>query len=270
MSRDEFMEATVDVWEIPPERASRVGHPAPFPVALPERLIHMNSYAGDLVLDPFMGSGTTAVAAVRTGRHYIGYDTDAGYVEAARHRIAKEALGTCGGTGGRRRPQDRSAARWLGVEGTCQVAPRRGRLHGHRRHRVRRTRCGADAARAVAPTGAVWWFEVVGGRTSNRPGAQRIELLWRAISKAAIVREVDPSAGFVVLTVDQPAAGLGWPSAGGGDRSRSTRVRGGRHALRRRSFERRRVGNGVATGRVSTVLGSRAGRSNLDENETKG
>ena len=57
LSRDEFMEATVDVWEIPPERAGRVGHPAPFPVALPERLIHMNTYVGDLVLDPFIGSG---------------------------------------------------------------------------------------------------------------------------------------------------------------------------------------------------------------------
>jgi len=68
MTRDEFMEATVDVWEIPPERASRVGHPAPFPVALPERLIHMNTYVGDLVLDPFVGSGSTAVAAVRSGR----------------------------------------------------------------------------------------------------------------------------------------------------------------------------------------------------------
>ena len=52
MSRDEFMEATVDVWEIPPESAARVGHPAPFPIALPERLLHMNTYAGELVLDP--------------------------------------------------------------------------------------------------------------------------------------------------------------------------------------------------------------------------
>ena len=68
LTRDEFMEATVDVWEIPPERAGRVGHPAPFPVALPERLIHMNTYVGDVVLDPFVGSGSTAVAAVRTGR----------------------------------------------------------------------------------------------------------------------------------------------------------------------------------------------------------
>ena len=90
MTRDEFMEATVDVWEIPPERASRVGHPAPFPVALPERLIHMNTYVGDLVLDPFVGSGSTAVAAVRTGRSYIGYDTEPEYVEVARRRVAEE------------------------------------------------------------------------------------------------------------------------------------------------------------------------------------
>ena len=77
-----------DVWEIPPESASRVGHPAPFPVALPERLIHMNTYEGELVLDPFMGSGTTAVAAKRTGRHFVGYDTDAGYAAAALARVA--------------------------------------------------------------------------------------------------------------------------------------------------------------------------------------
>ena len=92
MSRDEFMESTLDVWEIPPESASRVGHPAPFPVALPERLIHMNTYEGELVLDPFMGSGTTAVAAVRTGRHFVGFDTDANYAAAAMKRVGTEVL----------------------------------------------------------------------------------------------------------------------------------------------------------------------------------
>src|SRR3546814_3061546 len=73
---DEFMDATLDVWELAPESATRVGHPAPFPVELPQRLIDLYTYRGDVVLDPFMGSGTTAVAAVRTGRHYLGYDTD--------------------------------------------------------------------------------------------------------------------------------------------------------------------------------------------------
>lgn len=92
ISADEFMEATTDVWEIPPESASRVGHPAPFPVELPQRLIGLYTYPGDLVLDPFMGVGSTAVAAVRTGRHYVGFDTDADYVEAAEQRVDEERL----------------------------------------------------------------------------------------------------------------------------------------------------------------------------------
>ena len=84
------MEATTDVWEIGSESATRVGHPAPFPVELPERLIQLYTYAGDLVLDPFMGSGTTAVAALRTGRHFVGYDTDPVYVERAKQRVEAE------------------------------------------------------------------------------------------------------------------------------------------------------------------------------------
>jgi DNA modification methylase len=87
---DEFMEATLDLWELAPESATRVGHPAPFPVELPQRLIDLYTWRGDVVLDPFMGSGTTAVAAVRTGRHYLGYDTDEAYAKAARARVAAE------------------------------------------------------------------------------------------------------------------------------------------------------------------------------------
>ena len=87
---DEFLEATTDVWDIPSASATRVGHPAPFPVELPQRLIDLYTYRGDLVLDPFMGAGTTAVAAVRTGRHYVGFDTDAGYLALAEDRISSE------------------------------------------------------------------------------------------------------------------------------------------------------------------------------------
>jgi DNA modification methylase len=208
MSRDEFMEATVDVWEIPPERASRVDHPAPFPVALPERLIHMNSYEGDLVLDPFVGSGTTAVAAVRTGRHYIGYDTDAGYIAAAQRRLEAEDSVTSvqlfANDGRKTDPMrggwaSKDIAKWLLTEARfTQLDDKATVVPGV-----------APTLRAVAANGTVWWFEVVGGRTSNRPGAQRIELVWRAISKGAIVREVDPSAGFALLTVDQPTAASG-------------------------------------------------------------
>lgn len=90
LTGDEFLDATLDVWEMPSESASRVAHPAPFPIALPQRLIELYTYADDLVLDPFLGSGTTAVAAVRTGRRYAGYDLDAAYVATARRRVEAE------------------------------------------------------------------------------------------------------------------------------------------------------------------------------------
>ncbi|MCY3662164.1 MAG: site-specific DNA-methyltransferase [bacterium] len=86
----EFMEATMDIWEIRPESARRVGHPAPFPVELPQRLIELYTYRGDLVLDPFIGSGTTALAALRSGRHFVGFDSDPAYIALARQRLDAE------------------------------------------------------------------------------------------------------------------------------------------------------------------------------------
>jgi site-specific DNA-methyltransferase (adenine-specific) len=88
ISKEEFMEATLDVWNIRPESARRVGHPAPFPVELPGRCIRLFTYVDDVVLDPFMGSGTTAVAAIHNDRRFIGFETDATYVSLAEARIA--------------------------------------------------------------------------------------------------------------------------------------------------------------------------------------
>jgi len=90
ISRDEFLETTKSVWTFPTETARKVGHPAPFPVELPRRLIQLYTFAGELVLDPFMGSGQTAIAALRTGRHFVGYETDPGYVKLAEERIKQE------------------------------------------------------------------------------------------------------------------------------------------------------------------------------------
>ncbi len=88
ISRDDFLDATVSIWNIAPESARRVGHPAPFPVELPRRLIELYSFEDDLILDPFMGAGSTAIAAIETGRHYVGFDTDPDYVALATERIA--------------------------------------------------------------------------------------------------------------------------------------------------------------------------------------
>ncbi len=87
ISRDEFLEFTKSIWSFPTESATRVGHPAPFPLELPYRLIQLYTFRGDVVLDPFIGSGTTAVAALKTGRHYVGYEIDETYVDIARMRI---------------------------------------------------------------------------------------------------------------------------------------------------------------------------------------
>jgi len=64
-----------------------VGHPAPFPVELPRRLIQLYTFEGEVVLDPFMGSGQTAIAAVKSDRRYVGYEIDEKYVRLAIQRI---------------------------------------------------------------------------------------------------------------------------------------------------------------------------------------
>lgn len=88
ITRDEFMAATTSVWMIPPESARRVGHPAPFPVALVERLINLYTFEGDVVLDPFMGSGSTAVAAAKNGRIFVGYEISPEYIDLTNKRLA--------------------------------------------------------------------------------------------------------------------------------------------------------------------------------------
>ena len=94
IAREEFLEWTKSVWTFPAVSAKKVGHPAPFPEELPHRLIQLFTFKGDVVLDPFVGSGTTCVAAFADGRYYIGYDTSQEYVELARKRIEGVARGS--------------------------------------------------------------------------------------------------------------------------------------------------------------------------------
>ena len=93
ISKEDFLETTMSVWDILPESARRVGHPAPSPTELPRRLIELYTFDGDLVLDPFLGSGSTAIAAAQAGRHYVGYETDAAYAALAEKRIATARAG---------------------------------------------------------------------------------------------------------------------------------------------------------------------------------
>ena len=88
ITKAQFIKWTKSVWTMNPESAKKVGHPAPFPIELPFRLIQLYTFKGDVVLDPFMGSGTTAIAALKAGRRYIGYETNPEYAQLAERRIA--------------------------------------------------------------------------------------------------------------------------------------------------------------------------------------
>jgi len=222
--RDEFMEATTDIWEIPPESASRVGHPAPFPVELPERLIYLYTYSGDLVLDPFIGSGTTAIAALRTRRHYLGYDLEPSYVELARARVRREKE-----TLQRLRESDNEPRRVVLSSGP----PPANKEEDFQARAVREGRAARDLARealeecgfshiqpnvklpqgveinfaALDQTGGQWLFDVSGGFTSNRPGLRRTDTLWKALGKAAVLHQAYPASRLVLLTTDAPSRG---------------------------------------------------------------
>ena len=81
------MEWTKSIWTMNAESARRIGHPAPFPEQLPYRLIQLYSFKGDIILDPFMGSGTTAVSAFKSERKYVGYDISQEYIDLAEKRL---------------------------------------------------------------------------------------------------------------------------------------------------------------------------------------
>ncbi|NMB46552.1 MAG: site-specific DNA-methyltransferase [Firmicutes bacterium] len=87
IQREEFLEFTRSIWQFPAESAHKIGHPAPFPIELPYRLIQLYTFAEEVVLDPFCGSGSTCIAALKSGRHFIGYDIVEEYVELSRRRI---------------------------------------------------------------------------------------------------------------------------------------------------------------------------------------
>ena len=90
IEKEEFMESTLSIWNISPARAKKIGHPAPFPVELAKRFINLYSFKNDLILDPFIGSGSTAIAAKLLNRDYIGYELNPEYVKIAKNRLENE------------------------------------------------------------------------------------------------------------------------------------------------------------------------------------
>lgn len=92
IERDTFLQGTKSIWHIPPASASDAEHPAPFPIELPRRLIELYTFPGDVVLDPFMGTGATALAAHGSNRTFVGYDVEERYVEISKLRLKEYGM----------------------------------------------------------------------------------------------------------------------------------------------------------------------------------
>jgi site-specific DNA-methyltransferase (adenine-specific) len=200
---DDFMALSLDVWDIPPESAVRVRHPAPFPVELPQRLIELYTFVGDLVLDPFLGSGSTVVAAHRTGRDAIGYDLDPSYVELAQARVAQEKLAAAAVNGdGRDLVDDHGAA-------VATVAKQALAEAGFRDVRANRRLRGLGLAvsfTAEDTGGRTWYFDVAGMNSSYRGGMAKTDTVWRTLGRASVMA-TNAIAPLVVLTTQLPRSG---------------------------------------------------------------
>ncbi len=265
LSSDEFMAATLDLWQIPPESAKRVGHPAPFPAELPGRLIRLYTYAGDLVVDPFMGSGSTLVAAAKLARRYVGYDLDPEYVEIARRRVraigpapvesavlpGRSALGAAAPprleTSGDDDFQARAAREGKAVQAIAeQVLEDAGFRIVGRNVRLRGLGLTVDLL-AVDAAELPWYFDVSGAFTTTRGGLLRSDTVWKCLGRAHVLAN-NGKAPVVFLTSHLPRQGtegaLALKAAGRGaffdavemlsDEGRSrlgTYAQGGRHGV---------------------------------------
>jgi site-specific DNA-methyltransferase (adenine-specific) len=227
LTNDEFVESTIDVWEIPAESARRVSHPAPFPVELPLKLIDLYTYEDDLVLDPFMGSGSTLVAARKAGRRSVGYDVDVEYVELAQSRLEQAA----------RRPRYDTAEPF---EPTLPEMPEPLPAEHFQARASQQGKKAQDLARVVLENSGfkvlkkqpklaklgiefnflveneqegLWYVDVSGAFTTVRPGLQRTDTLWKALGRAHVYYVAgDPTViPLLILTSNLPKPGSeGW------------------------------------------------------------
>lgn len=213
LANDEFVDVTRDVWRIDAESATRIGHPAPFPVELPRRLIDLYTYKDDIVLDPFAGAGTTLVAAARTGRIGVGFDTDANYVALAQKRLdaeldrASQRDDTIRRMESAPRAQQQRLLAELPLEDRQEHFQARAVREGKKAQDIARLRlleAGFDNVdeKARHPSGIIdfnflltspdgghqWWVDVPGAFTTSRPGLQRTDTLWKMLGRLHVLK----------------------------------------------------------------------------------
>ena len=226
MTRDAFLSYTTDRWEFPPESAQRVGHPAPFPKELPRRLINLYTFKDDLVLDPFMGSGTTAIAALETGRTFAGFDLFPEYVEMARRRVTSTRVELENGpipVPGMAIPSRPNQEEFFGTADF----QRRAREQGVRAQQMAKDLLGTCGFRIVesprrfselgvevnvlaeSKDGRQYLFDFSGAFSGDRPGLRRTDTLWKALGKACVLHVSGKTAEipYMLITTDKPIPG---------------------------------------------------------------
>jgi len=196
---DEFLSNSLSVWEMEPESASKVGHPAPFPEELPTRLIEFYTFVDDLVLDPFCGVGTTCVAAKKLQRRYIGYDIEQEYVDRANARL--EATRFDAADFQRRSSFEGKGAQKLAesILGACGF-----KITG----RDRKLRGLGIQINFIAEDrkGKPWYFDVSGAFTSRRAGLIRTDTVYKCLGRASVMAANDYER-VVLLTTHLPKRG---------------------------------------------------------------
>ena len=216
---EDFMALTLDIWSIPPESARRVGHPAPFPVELPEQLIRLYTYKNDLVLDPFMGSGSALLAAKRLGRRYVGYDLDADYVEIARRRVGESVEPVA--SPAQLSPTlslDPPITDLMAEEDFQSRATKEGKAAQklaeqlleeanfdiqERNRRIRKTGVTVNYV-ANDANGDAWFFDVSGPFTSHRGGLLRTDTVWKSLGRAYALKGARGEVPLVFLSSHLP------------------------------------------------------------------
>ncbi len=232
LANDEFVDVTRDVWRIDAESATRIGHPAPFPVELPRRLIDLYTYKDDIVLDPFAGSGTTLVAAARTGRIGVGYDTDPAYVALSQRRL-DDALRRANTLDEVTKGIDQGTFEFEEAFSQLDAEDRQEHFQARAVREGKRAQDIAERILTEAKFAAIndkakhssgiiefnfqvtsqsaerqWWVDVPGAFTTSRPGLQRADTLWKMLGRLHVLKAMGSGEEQVlVLTSNLPKSG---------------------------------------------------------------